>query len=190
MKDSTNDRFRRQYGVLHRIEALGDGVSSRQIKRRVASGQWIVVSPGVLRHAAFPITAEQQILAAVLAAGRGAVASHQAAAYLWGLLEWPEAGSRAAVSVPRSSNPRPHGFDVHRVGDLDWARVRALQPGAPGTRLPKTQPSEIGRDRSVRVQLVAVAPAGGRPGPTPPPGDQPDPESNSRTTLTSVGWRW
>jgi hypothetical protein len=124
MKDSTNDRFRRQYGVLHRIEALGDGVSSRQIKRRVASGQWIVVSPGVLRHAAFPITAEQQILAAVLAAGRGAVASHQAAAYLWGLLEWPEAGSRAAVSVPRSSNPRPHGFDVHRVGDLDWARVR------------------------------------------------------------------
>ena len=52
MKDSTNDRFRRQYGVLHRIEALGDGVSSRQIKRRVASGQWIVVSPGVLRHAA------------------------------------------------------------------------------------------------------------------------------------------
>jgi hypothetical protein len=78
----------------------------------------------VYRHAASPITPEQQILAAVLAAGRGAVASHQAAAYLWGLLEWSEAGSRAAVSVLRPAHPRGRGFDVHRVGDLDWARVK------------------------------------------------------------------
>ena len=124
MKERIDDRFRRQYGVVSRAEALADGLSHRQIRYRVSSGLWIAPSPGVYRHAAHPVTPEQRILAAVLAAGPGAVASHQAAAYLWGLLDWREARQRAAISVLASSHPRPYGFDVHRVADLEWARVR------------------------------------------------------------------
>jgi hypothetical protein len=124
MKDATNDRFRRQYGAISRGEAWADGLSSRQIQHRVATGQWLVIYPGVYRHAAHPVTPEQQILAAVLSAGPGAVASHQAAAYLWGLLEWGEAQSRAAVTVAVPAHPRKLGFDVHRSNHVDWERIR------------------------------------------------------------------
>jgi hypothetical protein len=124
MKHAVDDRFRRQHGVVSRPDALADGLSYRQIQYRVASGLWIAAGPGVYRHAAHPVTPEQQILAALLSAGPGAVASHESAAYLWGLLDWHEAGERPAVTVLSPAHPRAHGFDVHRVGDLDWGRVR------------------------------------------------------------------
>jgi hypothetical protein len=124
MKDPTTDRFRRQHGVISRSDAIADGLSQRQIQQRVATGLWVAVHPGVYRHAAHPVTPDQQIKAAVLAAGPGAVASHQAAAYLWNLLEWGEVGERPAVTVLRPGGSRGHGFDVHRVSDLDWSRVR------------------------------------------------------------------
>src|ERR1700722_10174007 len=124
MKDATDDRFRRQHGAISRSEALSAGLSYRQIQHRVATGQWIVIYPGVYRHAAHTVTPEQQILAAVLSAGPGAVASHQAAAYLWGLLEWGEAQSRAAVTVAVPAHPRKLGFDVHRSNHVDWGRIR------------------------------------------------------------------
>jgi hypothetical protein len=123
MKDRTDGRFARQHGVISRAEAMADGLTHRQIQFRVASGIWIAVNPGVYRHPAHPTTPEQLILAAVLAGGPGAVASHQAAAYLWKLLDWREAG-RAAVTVVSPSHRRNHGFDLHRVRELDWARVR------------------------------------------------------------------
>jgi len=130
MKDATNDLFRRQHGVISRSDALATGLSNRHVQHRLASGLWIAVHAGVFRHASHPETPEQQILAAVLAAGPGAAASHQAAAYLWGLLTWSEAGRRAAVTVQRPASPRPHGFDLHRAVELDRARVRH-QKGIP-----------------------------------------------------------
>ncbi len=124
MKDGLDDRFRRQHGVISRSDALAAGLSHRQIRYRLAAGLWIPVSPGVYRHPAHPVTPLQGILAAVLAAGPAAVASHQSAAYLWGLLDWNEIGGRAAVTVSGRAHPRAYGFDVHRIRDLDWNRVR------------------------------------------------------------------
>jgi hypothetical protein len=124
MKDPTDDRFRRQHGAIGRADALADGLSRSQIRRRVQSGAWIEPMPGVYRHAAHPVTPEQQIMAALLSAGPGAVASHQAAAYLWGLLRWSEAERRAAVMVALPAHPRRYGFDIHRVAAVDWSRVR------------------------------------------------------------------
>ncbi len=134
MKDPTTDRFRRQHGVISRSDAIADGLSQRQIQQRVATGLWVAVHPGVYRHAAHPVTPDQQIKAAVLAAGPGAVASHQAAAYLWNLLEWREVGERPAVTVLRPGGSRGHGFDVHRVSDLDWSRVRCGMRSSAPTR--------------------------------------------------------
>jgi hypothetical protein len=124
MKDDLDDRFRRQQGVITRSDALTAGLSLRQIRYRVASGLWIQVSPGVYRHPSHPVTTEQRILAAVLGAGPAAAASHQSAAYLWGLLEGGEIEGPPAVSVALPAHPRPYGFSVHRVTDLDWSRVR------------------------------------------------------------------
>jgi hypothetical protein len=124
MKYELDGRFRRQHGLVTRADALAAGLTPRQIRYRVASGRWIQVSPGVYRHPAHPVTPEQRILAAVLAAGPAAAASHQSAAYLWGLLEWGEIEGRPAVSVAAPAHPRAYGFEVHRVTDLDWSRVR------------------------------------------------------------------
>jgi hypothetical protein len=166
MTDATNDVFRRQHGVISRADAVAAGLSNRQIQCRTAAGLWIAVHPGVYRHASHPISPEQQILAAVLAAGPGAVASHQAAAYLWGLLSWREAGSRPAVTVRRPASPRARGFDVHRALELDWARVRHCK-GIPCTD-PLSTLASIGAindgalvdcaiDRALAKRLVTMA---------------------------------
>ena len=56
------------------------------------------------------------MLAACLAAGVGAVASHRAAARIWKLTE--PSNDVVEISVPRSNGPRPRGTIVHRSGDL------------------------------------------------------------------------
>jgi hypothetical protein len=166
MKDPTNDRFRGQHGVISRADALADGLSRSQVRRRLASGVWLELMPGVFRHAAHPVTPEQQITAAVLSAGPGAVASHQAAAYLWDLLRWQEGGSRPAVSVALPAHPRRYGFDVHRVSDLDWARVclwKGVECTDPMWTLVDLAGVVDGRlldlaiDRGLASKLVAVA---------------------------------
>jgi hypothetical protein len=124
MKDGMDERYRRQHGVIGRGDALADGLTRSQIRGRVRSGAWLEPMPGVYRHPAHPVTPEQQIMASVLSAGPPAVASHQAAAYLWGLLTWSDVGGHASVTVPLPAHPRAYGFDVHRVGHLDWGRVR------------------------------------------------------------------
>src|ERR1700755_1103764 len=110
MKDGLDDRFRRQHGLITRADALAAGLSHRQIRYRVAAGLWLPVSPGIYRHPAHPVTPAQRLLAAVLAAGPTAVASHQSAAYLWGLLDWAEIAGRTAVTVPGTVHPRAYGF--------------------------------------------------------------------------------
>ena len=55
-------------------------VSRQQRRTLVSRGMICVVHPGVFRHAAHPPSWDQSVLAAVLAAGDGAVASHLTAA--------------------------------------------------------------------------------------------------------------
>ncbi|HEX4863049.1 MAG TPA: type IV toxin-antitoxin system AbiEi family antitoxin domain-containing protein, partial [Acidimicrobiales bacterium] len=128
------DLFRRQHGAISRGDALAAGLTRRQIVQRVKSGVWLEPKPGVYRNAAAPVTPEMLIMEAVLSAGPNSAASHQSAAYLWGMLSWSEAGERAAVSVPSTYHPRAYGFDVHRTSDLDWARVH------PRSRIECTDP--------------------------------------------------
>jgi len=116
--------FRRQHGAISRADALSAGLTRRQLAYRVRSGLWLEPAPGVYRSAATPVTPELLITEAILSVGAAAVASHQSAAYLWGMISWKEAGERATVSVPAGSNPRRYGFDVHRTTDPDWQRVR------------------------------------------------------------------
>jgi len=106
-------RSQTQHGLLTRADVRAGGFSDPQIRVRLRSGEWIRVYPGVYRLAGAPVTAEQQCLAAVLACGASAFASHQSAAWLWRLLDRPP--ERHAVSVGAMSSPRPPRVDVHRT---------------------------------------------------------------------------
>jgi very-short-patch-repair endonuclease len=75
----------RQHGVVSIAQVRRLGASHHAIAHLVATGQWVRVSPMVLRRAGSPRTRSQEIMEAVLDAGAGAAVSHLSAASLWGL---------------------------------------------------------------------------------------------------------
>jgi Protein of unknown function (DUF559) len=114
------------------LDALG---CSRQMRRTlVARGVLVALGGGVFRHAAHPRSWRQDVLAAVLAAGLGAVASHGTAGVLWCFDEiLPGA---IEVTVPRARNPRRVPATVHRVdlGPADIDHWPGLIPRTSATR--------------------------------------------------------
>lgn len=75
----------RQYGLFTLGQAVAAGLTRRQIEGGARRGRWERVHRAVYRCAGVPVTDEQRLLAAVLAAGPQAVASHRAAAWVWRL---------------------------------------------------------------------------------------------------------
>jgi hypothetical protein len=115
----------RQYGLVTHAQALAAGVTDRQISGRVRSGRWRRLYRAVFVVAGAPATRHQSLLAAVLACGDEAVASHGGAAWLWGLADEPTLD----VTVPRRCGPRTAGVRVHR---RDGVR-RVVRQGVPAT---------------------------------------------------------
>jgi len=116
-------------------QALSAGYSLRQVQRRRENGGWEQMQAGVYRVAGAPTSWEQRLLAACLAAGAGAVASHRSAARLWGL----DASRRPLVelSVPPGRQPRLDRVIVHRSRDLR-PLVCTIREGIPVTTPSRT----------------------------------------------------
>jgi hypothetical protein len=123
------------------------GLSRGAVHRLVDRGTWLRAGPGVYRVAGSPRTWHGRALAAVLAAGPDALASHRSAAHLWGLEGFGPPG-RIEVTVPRHSRPRSRpGVTVHESS--------AFQLAAPTRRwgVPVTGPARTVLD-------LAAAPGG------------------------------
>lgn len=134
-----------QYSLAHRKQALDLGMTSRQLHDRLEAGLLVAVHQGVYRLAGAPRTGEQALLAACLAAGSGAVASHRSAGVLWSLRGVEAAAPE--ISVPGSRRPELRGVRVHRTNRLEPIDVsRRL-------RIPVTTPART------LLDLGAVAPA-------------------------------
>ena len=110
----------RQHGLFTRHQALARGVTPKMLAGGLAKGHWARVRRGVYRMAGAPVTELQALLAAVLAAGPGAVASHRAAAWLWGLAD----ELFLEVTVPKSRDPEA----ASGGGTPPGARVAVDQP--------------------------------------------------------------
>lgn len=110
------ERSRKLLGLvtIRHLDELG--VSRQQRRTLVERGVLAPAGAGVLRHTASPRTWEQRVLAAVLAAGDDAAASHLAAAALWPF-DGVERGS-VEVSVPRGRSARGVEGVVHHSRDL------------------------------------------------------------------------
>lgn len=119
-----------QIGLITHDQALNCGLTEKAIRHRVNSARWVRRHVGVYAVAGTPWSWEQDVLAACLAAGPGAVASHRAAAVLWGL----DGVGRAVVevSVARPLCHRLRGTIVHRSTDLDRS-MHATRAGIPVT---------------------------------------------------------
>jgi len=101
-------------------------MSARAIEHRLTTGVWVPVFRGAYRLAGSECTVEQKIMAGVLAAGSGAVASHRAAATLFGM---PGVPRWVEVTVPRPREVAVKGIIAHRTRVLvpeDVARLKGI----------------------------------------------------------------
>ena len=107
------ERASQQRGAIARSEAIEAGHTRHSLQQRVTSGRYARVQPRVYRVAGAPVTYEQRLLEACKTTG--GVASHRAAAALWGL-DTPPGTLEVTVTRPRC--PRPKGVVLHRSTDL------------------------------------------------------------------------
>ncbi|MEY2397933.1 MAG: hypothetical protein QOJ00_1107 [Actinomycetota bacterium] len=124
----------RQHSLITLRDILALDAKPELAKRRCRSGFWQRVHPGVYRLAGVPWTYEARVLAAVLAAGNGAVASHLCAARIQGI---GFVSARPELSIPRGQRCAIEGVTIHRSRDLDKCAV-VERSGIPVTEPART----------------------------------------------------
>jgi very-short-patch-repair endonuclease len=126
----------RQYGVVARRQLLALGVGNCAIGRRVAAGLLIPLHRGVYAVGHAKLRIEGRWLAAVLAAGPGAVLSHRDAAALHGMRKTPES-KKVSVSAPSAAKGTPTLWIYRRriLTEEDVTVVRAVPVTSPARTL-------------------------------------------------------
>jgi very-short-patch-repair endonuclease len=124
----------RQHGVVSRKQLMALGASRDEIQRRVEVRRLRRVHTGVyaISHR---LSVEGHFIAAVLACGDRAVASHRAAGALWDLI--PAVAGPVDVTVPRGGSPRRAGIAIHVTRSLPPAEITS-RDGVPCTTWART----------------------------------------------------
>jgi Transcriptional regulator, AbiEi antitoxin/Protein of unknown function (DUF559) len=128
-----HDLAERQLGLLTRQQIRSLGLSDMAIQRRVASGRWVRVQPGVFAIGGGAASEDRDLLAACLAADRVVTVSHRAAAVRLGLTKLAPAPRE--ISVDRERGLRLRGITLHRSRDLTPDHITRVGP------LPMTTPA-------------------------------------------------
>jgi hypothetical protein len=133
MTPQAASRAARQHALITTRQLQQTGMSRRQVRYAVRAGELVHLRRGVYRVAGTPPTWEQVVLAAVLAAGPGAVVSHATAAALWALKHGDR--HRAGIHITAPRQLRLTGVTAH---------IRPLPPGTRTTYLgiPVTTPEQ------------------------------------------------
>jgi predicted transcriptional regulator of viral defense system len=121
------------HGLVTRSELLRVGVTDDEIRWRLRSGGLIRVHRGVYRVGHRAPSVEATYLAAVLAAGEGALLCGRAAAHLLALVK----GTAPIPEVVARTQRRIEGVRTHRARSLD-ARDATTVRGIPVTTVPRT----------------------------------------------------
>jgi very-short-patch-repair endonuclease len=138
-----------QCGIVDRSQALGAGLSDKQIEHRLRSGRWRRVHDGVYATFSGPLSREARLWAALRRAGTGAMLSHETAAEIQGLIDAKTAGSTIHITVPGRRRP----VQNRRIPGVVIHRSDQSQPQFPiGWKLPRT------RIEDTVLDLVDAAP--------------------------------
>jgi very-short-patch-repair endonuclease len=125
----------RQLRVVTGPQAIAAGMTRHMVAARLGSTTWERIHPGVFRIAGTPPSWNQKVMSAVLAAGEGAVASHQSAATLYRLDGIDR--SRIEITVGGVAPLKLHRVVVHRSLVLEECDS-ALVDGIPTTSVART----------------------------------------------------
>ena len=127
----------RQLGLVTSHQLRGC-MTVHAVRTAVGRGWLVHVRPHVFRFAGVRPSWPQSVLAAVLAAGDGACASHEAAAAMWSLPDFPATSAIGIhVTVPGDRRPRVGGVTLHRCLVLPDAH-RAVIGRVPVTSVERT----------------------------------------------------
>jgi very-short-patch-repair endonuclease len=145
-----------QHGAVTRDQLIAAGFTPRMITRRIEQGRLVLLHRGVYRIGLYdgPHTG---VMAAVLACGSGAFASHRTAAALWELLPG-DAWLLVDVTVPGRDAGRRPGIHCRRVAGM-LPEELTRQHGVPVTTPTRTLLDLAGVGLRPRVLEQAVAKA-------------------------------
>ena len=141
----------RHHGVIGRDEAIALGATDHFIQQRLATGRWRRAHPDAYVVGAAPLTPHQRLMAACVAAGPDAVASHRAAAWLWGFEGFTSAPTELTVANGRG--PVPCGVIVHSSKRFDPVD-RTVQASIPVTTRERTLVDLGAVVRPLRVEMA------------------------------------
>lgn len=151
----------RQYGLLERSQVLALVQSEAFIDNQLRQGRWILRFPEVYLVAGVPWSYEQDLMAALLAAGSGSIVSHRSALWLRDI--GPRRLDVVEITVPESQHIRLPGVVIRRSRDVHRAevslvrRIRVTNPLRAlvdvGAALPRDQVESLARE-AVGKKLV------------------------------------
>lgn len=115
-----------QHGAFTFEQAVAAGVTEGQIRHRYRRGRWLRLHQGVYAVVSSPATFERRVMAMVLAAGDGSVASHLTAAAMH---SFPDVNRDTfELSVRPGHQVRMRGVARHRPGRLSRIDVTMVGP--------------------------------------------------------------
>ena len=118
---------RAQYGVINHRQLQAAGLGTEAIRHRRESGRLERRLPKTLRVGGAPSSWEQDLSAALLWAGEGAVISHRSAAALWGLDGCrPDVVELTSHRLLRSQ--LSEGLVCHRYSTLEADEITTIGP--------------------------------------------------------------
>lgn len=115
----------RQDGVVTHAQALACGIAAQTVQRRVRSGAWLRLLPGVYLVGGHPETDTVRVRAATMWLGKTAAVSGAAAAWWHRML--PDLAEEIELTVPRAHAPRPRpGIRLRRrtLANADLVGIR------------------------------------------------------------------
>lgn len=133
--ESVREVMERQHAIVTRAQLSEAGFSNHRIRGLLATQRIRPLRRNVYTVVGAPATFEQRLLAVVLFAGPGAVASHTAAAQLWDFARLPP--YRLEVTVPGEMRVRLKDAAIHRSVRLEAIDRTAIR-GIPCTTFERT----------------------------------------------------
>lgn len=157
----------RQHGAVGSGQLRAAGLSTRAVTRRRRAGMLTPLRPGVAGVAGASPSWEQAVVAMLLAAGHGAVASHATAVRLWDLAVPHGRFDRHALELTTTLHEqhRLRGVRAHRTGvflDAEHTSIRGIPVTTPERTIvdcsARLTVAEIGRmtDDGIRRRIVQL----------------------------------
>lgn len=157
-----------QHGIMTTVQLRAGGVSLKAIRHQVESGAWLRVFRNVIAVTNGPLTWEMKLRAALLYGGRGALISHDTAAFEWGMSRKSDGPIHVTVprgcsainqpAVLRANQARPtsvHNLEIHP--GVSMHRSLAIEHIGVDFDPPRTSKPDTAMDLAVAAETAKEA---------------------------------